>query len=296
MRFEDKSKAQKEKFSAQCKLCNRVLSATLHVSSNFLRHLRLRHKEEFKEYQILKKEAKSSESKQSHFDRLVLGFVGSNVLPVSVVESNSFKRLIKFCSPNLRVMSRPSMMKLIDSTFNELKQNFISVIRKGTFFCATANIWSTKHRSFFGYTCHWLYNDFERKSISLACKRFSGTHSFDAISRMIHIIHEEYGLNTNNLIATTTDNASNFVKAFREFGVVNHGNFLDKDEDEYALDNDLTELANRHIEATLSSHIRCASHTLNLIATTDFNRLLKTKSLIYEKHRQVSQTKKKTNL
>ena len=59
----------------------------------------------------------------------------------------------------------------------------------------------------------------ERKSAAIVCKRFPGTHPHDAIARYLNEIHVSFNLDDNKLVATITDNGSNFVKAFKEFGV-----------------------------------------------------------------------------
>lgn len=277
---------------AKCNNCDKVLSGTMSVTSNFLRHLRTQHKNKYHEYETMMKVKKSTQTLQSIFDLHVLKFIAKNMLPMSVVESSSFKELIHFANPTFKVMCRATAMKLMDSTFERSKAKIKEIINSGSFFCTTADIWSTKHRSFFGYTCHWLNENFERKSVSLTCKRFGGTHSFEAIGRIINEIHTEYGLNSNNLVATTTDNGSNFVKAFKEFGVLSEIN----NEDEVNIDEELTDSSNRALERVLPNHIRCATHTLNLVATTDFNAILKSQNLIYEKHKQVSQIQVEINI
>jgi len=280
-----KNKADRARISAQCQVCHKVLTSTAHVTSNFIRHLRTLHAEKYEEFEALKKE-KSKTNRQQQFDELMIAHIANNLLPLSIVESPSFKNMIKFANPKLKIMCRKSAKKMVNEKFEALKKNFQNVIQAGGYFCTTADIWSTRHRSFFGYTCHWLDDNFKRKSIYLACKRFSGTHSYDAILRIIVDIHNEFGLNTQNVVATTTDNASNFVKAFLEFGVINQDNYLEKGEDSF--DEDVTDSANRMLEPMLPNHIRCASHTLNLIATTDFNKLLKSDTFIFEEHKQVS--------
>lgn len=58
----------------------------------------------------------------------------------------------------------------------------------------------------------------KRQSV-LVCRRFQGTHSFDKIVEMLCGIHSEFGLNSSKVLATVIDNASNFAKTFRLFGV-----------------------------------------------------------------------------
>lgn len=59
----------------------------------------------------------------------------------------------------------------------------------------------------------------KRVSVALACQRFKGTHSYDRITDLIQKINTAFGLSAKKLVASVTDNGSNFVKAFRTFGV-----------------------------------------------------------------------------
>lgn len=138
----------------------------------------------------------------------------------------------------------------------------------------------------------------QRVSVAIACQRFRGIHSYKTIAEMLDYIYAKYGIKITQIIATVTDNGSNFVKAFKEFSLLQKPsepekklNILnintagtDSDVDEYSdADGDedaieLVELSNTSegdlaLETdstiTLPKHIRCASHTLNLIATSD---------------------------
>ena len=58
----------------------------------------------------------------------------------------------------------------------------------------------------------------QRESFAIACERFSGTHSFDSIFEKIQKVHDKIGLDYKKLLIPIRDNASNFAKAFCEFG------------------------------------------------------------------------------
>ena len=58
----------------------------------------------------------------------------------------------------------------------------------------------------------------QREYFAIACERFSGTHSFDSIAEKIQEVHDKIGLDYKKITCTITVNASNFAKAFREFG------------------------------------------------------------------------------
>ena len=66
-----------------------------------------------------------------------------------------------------------------------------------------------------GVTYHWI--DACTVALGLACRRFVGSHTCDGVAQLICVIHYELGLTHDKIVATISDNGSNFVKAFNEF-------------------------------------------------------------------------------
>lgn len=128
----------------------------------------------------------------------------------------------------------------------------------------TSDIWSSKSRSFLGVTAHWLGTDFTRSSVVLALKRFPGTHSYDRIAKLLKEILLEYDIQ-NKTVTITTDNASNFVKVFKEYGL--ESEIPPPEEEEL----DMVEMP--PLDFLLPRHLRCASHTLSLVATVDLEKV-----------------------
>ncbi|CAG9832006.1 unnamed protein product [Diabrotica balteata] len=96
-----------------------------------------------------------------------------------------------------------------------------------------------------------------------------------SIAEMLEDINLKFGLTENKIVGTVTDNGSNFVKAFKVFGEKN------EEDDDEEIDEEENELQILHLEVDegkeledqdiqLPKHMRCATHTLNLIATTDY--------------------------
>ena len=73
-------------------------------------------------------------------------------------------------------------------------------------------------------TAHWLDpSTLERCSVALACRQIKGPHTFDVLGSALHEIHSEFGIQ-NKIVRTTTDNGSNFLKAFRMYGEQDENN------------------------------------------------------------------------
>jgi len=129
-----------------------------------------------------------------------------------------------------------------------------------------------------------------------------GSHTYDVIAQRLDAIIHSFRLE-GKVVSIVTDNGSNFVKAFTEYGrpaeeedqpddsaepvdydyescnesdtetttAQSAADFLeafDGDDDDFGDDEDTP----RRI--TLPPHFRCAAHTLNLLASSDFDRVL----------------------
>ncbi|KAL0202532.1 hypothetical protein M9458_000550, partial [Cirrhinus mrigala] len=199
---------------------------------------------------------------QQRVNKLVLNFLVDDVQCFSLVEQPSFRKLIEGISGGKKVMCRKTLMQRIDREFAVMKESVISKLINVDTVCTTADIWSAQNRSFFGVTCHWIDKDtLERHSAALACTRLNGRHTYDAVAAKLKI-HAEYRIQ-NKVKSTVTDIGSNFVKAFREFGV------RDDESDDYS---DEVEEDGDGEQFFLPQHQRCAAHTLNLIATNEIHK------------------------
>lgn len=77
---------------------------------------------------------------------------------------------------------------------------------------------------------HWIDNNYKRRSAALACRRFKGAHTFDRIKDLLQEIYSDFDIDPTKIVCSVTDNGSNFVKAFKIFGV-NTKSLIEYDED-----------------------------------------------------------------
>jgi len=163
--------------------------------------------------------------------------------------------------------------------FDEMKTNLIDTLGSTLWVSTTADCWTQGKRSFIGVTCHWIEDTtLLRKNATLACSRIEGKHTYDIIAQKIYSIHQDYKI-SNKVLSCTTDNGSNFVKAFKEFS--KELPLEDDEDDNQIFFIDLFDILNEGTEEkddldniNLPLHRRCASHTINLIATNDIEKAL----------------------
>lgn len=233
---------------------------------------------------------------QSNVDKLITNFVVKGLHPLATVDQQEFKELVTGLCPSATVMARRTLGRRIDDMCKTEMQNVKDRLNEQQYVCTTADVWSTSKKSYMGVTCHWLdSNTLSRQSVALACRRFTGAHTFDRIADMLCEINNDFGLVPKKIVATVSDNGSNFVKAFQEFNVdavqvgtndVEGANDGEGNADDDVLDfvhltdSDITEPTDQSPTlVALPRHVRCASHTLSLVATTDASVALKGPSI-----------------
>ncbi|XP_018493941.1 uncharacterized protein LOC108863814 [Galendromus occidentalis] len=170
---------------------------------------------------------------QKKFDEAVVKFITHTSVPLQVVEEKSFEELLDLLGlkqKKLELMSRRTLGRRLDEASAKYRIYLTDLLSKPAWVSTTADIWSGGKRSFLGMTVHWIDGQYNRRSAPLVCKRFRGTHSFERIADLVSEIHESYNLPPSKISATVTDNGSNFIKAFTEFGILAVNVGRDRDE------------------------------------------------------------------
>ncbi|XP_043097798.1 E3 SUMO-protein ligase ZBED1 isoform X2 [Puntigrus tetrazona] len=209
------------------------------------------------------------QTSQSRLNTLVFNFIVEDVQPISILEQPGFRKLIEALSRGKKVMCRNAFITRLEVAFSKMKGELKAKLDKVQTLCTTADVWSVQDRSYFGMTCHWLEDSLERKSAALACTRIPISYTCETIIAKIQEIHSSYNIESK-VQATVTDNGNNFVKAFKEFSSE------DDQEVEQSRFEDLGSIlcdgemgGDFFLSYFLPPHQRCASQTLNLIASKD---------------------------
>lgn len=110
-------------------------------------------------------------------------------------------------------------------------------------------------------------------------KRIKDTHTYDVIANSMHNIHCKFNLSVKKITNTVTDNASNFVKAFKFYdNAISSPNDQSNNEDissfEECIDIPIISEDNNIDEISLPPQMRCCAHTLNLVALSDIKEII----------------------
>lgn len=214
--------------------------------------------------------------------------------PLSIVDKPSFVSLVKLGLPkDLKVMCRKTLKLRIDNLYTSMIDNITSTLGNVLYVATTADCWSKGKRGYLGVTCHWIDSkSLQRHSVSLACSRITGRHTYDVIANALNKIHTSYKIQ-NKIVATTTDSGSNFVKAFKSYPASRNSDEEeddDNDEDDNEninlfdiLENNTHEQEEADSFIQLPPHYRCVSHTLDLIAKSDVDKKVQSSDNTFKK-------------
>jgi len=202
-------------------------------------------------------------------NKVIEQFIVKKMQPISLVEDPYFIELIEELS-GVKPMSRHTFQNHLFDKMMSIKSDMIAVFEKQPWVCTTADIWSANNKSYMGVTCHFIDENYQRKSYMLACKRIMFAHTHSVIANTLYEIHKEFNLKSK-VVGTITDNAANFAKAFKVFQTEQSVSLLDELDDPEAniLAINFESNLGDESEVNLPKQFRCIAHTLNLLASHD---------------------------
>ncbi|XP_070411497.1 uncharacterized protein [Nothobranchius furzeri] len=282
----------------KCNLClsgSKILSTAANSNSNLSKHLQKRHDStklvEKPDANPTREASHAPPTKQQQLDfnrtvsvsqgeinKAVARFIVENMQPVSTVESPAFRQLISMipCPSGTLQMRRKTFSDYLDKEYLKMETELKTALDEIDHISTTADIWTVHNKSYLGITSHWINTTtFKRQKAALACKRIKGRHTYDIIAAENDHIHSLFGLSTK-VTATVTDNGSNFVKAFQMFQPESLSGDDDEEDDEDVIFTDVSDVLSTAADEgiVLPPHLRCVSHTLNLISCSDVDKWL----------------------
>ncbi|XP_065317422.1 uncharacterized protein LOC135925831 [Gordionus sp. m RMFG-2023] len=126
-------------------------------------------------------------------DKVIMNFIIDTVQPLSLVDNDSFIKMINTFSPRTKIFCRQTLMARILESFKEMKESLILNLSDVSYVCTTADCWTHNRRAYLGITAHWIDpKNLKQKSVALALKRIIGCQTYDILANIIAEIHRSY--------------------------------------------------------------------------------------------------------
>ena len=145
-------------------------------------------------------------------------FIYEDMQPLSAVEGHGFRHLMAIVEPRFAIPSRPYFIQTeLPKIYIEMKQKMRDVVSSGRFHSVTTDLWTSQYqvKGYLTLTTHFMDSEWVLRSFVLATVEVPMEHTAENIKKVVTDILLEYGIE-EKVIAATTDNGTNIVKAISE--------------------------------------------------------------------------------
>ncbi|XP_074551526.1 E3 SUMO-protein ligase ZBED1-like [Halichoeres trimaculatus] len=227
-----------------CRECNKQVAARGGSTTNLFHHLKQWHKLQYEECvklrateapaashpQTEKAPALKQSPLQASFSRsvpyekksdkwcaitkAVSYHIAKDMVPVATVEQVGFKKLLKTMDPRYELPSRNYFAReALPQMYTEVRQSLADQLANVTHFALTSDMWSSRTcEPYMSVTVHFI-KDWELKTACLQTSYFPQDHTGEHIAEALQDAIASWKLREKHLVAITTDNGSNIVKA-----------------------------------------------------------------------------------
>ena len=221
-----------------CKTCKKAVLAKGGNTSNLLTHLRDHHPDLYSEVtssnsQAAKRQPTLQEvvdkskgynpksSRAQELYRAVAYCIAKDMHPLCTVERPGFQHLVSKLDPRYVLPSRKYFTQQeIPRLYCEVRDNVVlKKLKEAKYFAATTDLWtSCANHPYLSYTIHFITNNWSLQSFCLDTVPLFEDHTGQNIIEAIQDVSTNWNLSTEYLVATTTDNGSNFIAGMNSAG------------------------------------------------------------------------------
>ncbi|XP_013880075.1 zinc finger BED domain-containing protein 1 [Austrofundulus limnaeus] len=223
-----------------CRECRKQVPTKSSSTTNLFHHLKQRHKKEYEECVKLRAAAQTVNSSQPPapkqttlqnaytcavpyerksekwrmITKAVAHHIAKDMVPLSTVEQHGFIQLLKVLDRRYELPSRNYFAReVLPQMYTEVRERLANQLPKLSHFALTTDMWSSRTcEPYLSVTIHFI-EDWELKSACLQTSYFPQDHTGEHIAEALQDVLTNWKLNPAALVAVTTDNGANVVKA-----------------------------------------------------------------------------------
>ena len=161
-------------------------------------------------------------ARKRELDQLVLRMVTRDLQPISVVENEGFRDLMKSMNPRYKLPNRKKLgNELLVARYKEVKALLKAELFTATDVCVTTDMTSRQTSRYITVTAHYILPSWELRSAVLATTRMTDDHTASNIASTLKETFDDWGI-ADKIVAVVTDNAANMVSAVNDFLKARH--------------------------------------------------------------------------
>ncbi len=155
-------------------------------------------------------------------------FVARDLRPISVVDGDGFKSLMKYVEPGYRVPSHTHMSKVCHRLYEFEKENLKQDLKKASFFAFTTDTWTSNAvNGYITLTVHYIDDLWKMSTKVLLTGEMAESHTGKNIADRLTAAVEDWGIVDSQISAIVHDNAANAnlgasLTGWQHFGCVAH--------------------------------------------------------------------------
>lgn len=154
----------------------------------------------------------------------ILYMIATDNAPLSIIENDGFKLLMKTAVPLYNLPSRKTITRLMAMKYETLKKKVKLHLEEITSYTITYDNWTdVSNQSYIGITIHYVTSNGALKNRYLAVEPLHESHTAGYLSEILLSVLDSFGLNPQNATAIVSDSAANIKKAvYDSFGRSKH--------------------------------------------------------------------------
>lgn len=165
---------------------------------------------------------KDGGDKYNRITTAILYMICRDCQPISIVDDEGFKYLLKVTAPLYKVPSRRTIDTLLASKYGYISGLLKAELGKVPYVCLTTDIWTETHttRSFLGITAHFISSSFlepktelQLQNVTIGAFELTDRHTGEHLAYELTAKCSEWNINKDKVTTVVTDGGGNMVKA-----------------------------------------------------------------------------------